>query len=156
MMLVLSVASVMLAIAPTVQERGVVIPAQDIFYNRPGATRADLDTALVQCRAITTGLHGSNVEGRALTPPQGVLSRDLQTPTMTIEDCMVSRGWRLYALSPRESAAQAALSPAARNREAARLLTAKRPKYGCLVRKDDGLLLQDRAKIASGRDHSSR
>jgi hypothetical protein len=88
------------------------------FYNRPGATQAMLAADLRRCRMITTGTHGGAVErDRALTPPIPAPGADAPLPDdagprpPTIKDCMIARGWRLYALDADARAALDALGP---------------------------------------------
>jgi len=114
-------------------------PPPGHFYNRPGATLAMRDTALRQCRAITTG---PMVEtSRPLTPPIGT-APDLPRPYVrtadTIGECMTMAGWNLYALSPREQARWRRLSESARSGLLERWTGALRPTWGRFVRKGRG------------------
>lgn len=113
------------------------LPAR--FYNRPGASVATRDADLVRCLAIATqpmaDIGPAVVKDRRLTPPVGT-AQDVPpvTPDDPIETCMSNRGWRLYALSPRERATWTRLSPAARTRLADTLTGAKTPRWGHLIR----------------------
>lgn len=125
------------------------LPAR--FYNRPGASGAIRDADLARCRAIATVPMGETgpmvVKDRRLTPPIGTapdLPSGSATPDDTTEGCMSARGWRLYALSPREQAAWAQLSGAARVRLAERLTGATTPRWGRLVRPASRLRLTPR------------
>lgn len=98
------------------------------FYNRPGASTAARDADLARCLAIATepmgGIGPAVVKDRRLTPP--ISTEPDRSPAATrsddpIETCMSNRGWRLYALTPRERAAWAKLSaPASPTRLPAR------------------------------------
>ncbi|WP_156167034.1 hypothetical protein [Sphingomonas sp. Ag1] len=120
------------------------------FYNRPGATPAMVDAELRRCRMITTGPHadavGGDVAAAALTPAIPLQKQAAPRPenpaplpweavaTPTIEDCMVLRGWRLYALDAPTKAALDRLSPAARAARMAALIAARHPANATLLR----------------------
>jgi hypothetical protein len=109
------------------------------FYNRPGASVATRDADLARGLAITTqpmaDIGPAVVKDRRLTPPVGA-AQDVPpiTPDDPIETCMSNRGWRLYALSPRERATWIRLSPVARTRLADTLTGASAPRWGHLLR----------------------
>lgn len=113
------------------------LPAR--FYNRPGASVTTRDADLARCLAIATqpmaDIGPAVVKDRRLTPPVGA-AQDVPpvTPDDPIETCMSNRGWRLYALSPRERATWTRLSPAARTRLADTLTGTKTPRWGHLIR----------------------
>lgn len=115
------------------------------FYNQPGATSTMRMAELERCQAIVTAPM-STADQKALTPPvdPAPLPRDA-SPDRSIETCMVMRGWRVYALSPRERKALARLSPQARARELKRLTGARYPSRGRLTRDGSGTLLRDPA-----------
>lgn len=100
------------------------------FYNRPGATPATLAAELRRCRVITTATHGG--KRRALTPPIAAPGADVAdagpAPSPTIKDCMVTRGWRLYALDAENRAAIGALDADARTDALAQLVGAECPR----------------------------
>ncbi|AXJ97426.1 MULTISPECIES: hypothetical protein [unclassified Sphingomonas] len=107
------------------------------FHNRPGASVAARDTDIGRCRAIATGPLVTERAGRSLTPPVGdpaLLPRAVAARSGDIDTCMADRGWRLYALSPREQTTWTRLSAAARLRLAERLTGADHPHLGHLVR----------------------
>lgn len=116
----------------------------DRFYNRPLATQAMKAAAIAQCRQIVTGPNVM-VEQRQLTPPSDPqdFPRELGGSDQSLESCMVTRGWRVFELSPRDRAALARLSPQARARALGRLTGARRPAYGRLVRDGSALQLRD-------------
>lgn len=122
--------SLLLALALLATAQG---PVPATFYNRPGAPPALLATELRRCRTITTGSHRE--AGRALTPPiaasENVDAAPVRSPT--IEDCMVMRGWRVYALDGGERATLKALSPDARANALAKLRAAEDPERGTLL-----------------------
>lgn len=108
------------------------------FYNRPGASPALVEADLARCRAITTQTTGTSERRRVLTPPIGApLSPpaiDVAPPAMdAIEGCMVTRGWRIFALSSAERSRLNRLPPPARARTFATLVTARHPRWGTLV-----------------------
>lgn len=130
------IAAVLMATAPHPATSGPSIGAR--FYNQPGAGPADLSVELERCRAITTGPTGGAVTGRrdrTLSPPtdDGFL---LRGPVVadTIEDCMVKRGWRVYALTPAQQRSVARRTAASRTHLQARLTGARVPPLGRLVR----------------------
>lgn len=109
------------------------------FYNRPGASVAARDADLARCLAIGTQPMADSgpavVKDRRLNPPIGTEQNATPTtPGNPIEPCMSERGWRLYALSPRERAAWARLSVPARARLADTLTGANAPRWGHLLR----------------------
>jgi hypothetical protein len=115
------------------------LPAR--FYNRPGASVATRDADLARCLAIATqpmaDIGPAVVKDRRLTPPIGAAPDLPPAATSTsdpVETCMSNRGWRLYALSPRERAAWTRLSAPARARLADTLTGAAQPRWGHLVR----------------------
>lgn len=107
------------------------------FYNQPGASPAQLSVELDRCRAITTGPTGAAVTGgrdRTLSPPtDGLLLRG-PVAADTIEDCMVQRGWRVFALTASETRSIARRAAASRTRLHVRLTGARTPPLGRLVR----------------------
>jgi hypothetical protein len=111
------------------------------FYNRPGATQATLAADLRRCRIITTGPHGGGGQGnRVLTPPipapgaAAPLPDDAGPRPPTIEDCMIARGWRLYALDADARAALDGLGPDHRAAALAEWVAARCPARGRLLR----------------------
>jgi hypothetical protein len=116
-------------------------PSADVpyrFYNRPGASPALAEADLARCRAITTQTTGFRERARVLTPPIGSplppSATDPEPPAVdTIEDCMVTRGWRIFALSATERTRLAGLSPRVRLRTLATLASTRHPRWGALV-----------------------
>ena len=98
----------------------VADPVPLTFYNRPGATLAEVERDLRRCRLITTGPAAGSER------PDGAARLDNggqgAAPDETIEACMAAYGWRIYALSARERRIFATLDPAARRRAWARLV----------------------------------
>ena len=126
-------------------------PAPATFYNRLGATQAMLAADLRRCRMITTRTHGGAVqEGRGLTPPipapgaAAPLSDDTRPLSSTIEDCMIARGWRLYALDADARAALEALGPDDRAAALADLMAARCPARATLLRSPSARLRHQR------------
>lgn len=115
------------------------------FYNRPGATPATLAAELRRCRVIATGTHGG--ARKALTPPIAAPGADMPdaapAPSPTIEDCMVTRGWRLYALDVANRAVIEALDAETRADALAQLVGAECPR-GTLLRQQPRVRLRRR------------
>jgi hypothetical protein len=112
------------------------------FYNRPDATDAMKAAELAHCRVIAAG-PGAAVEPQALTPPTEQLPsfpRTAAVPDISVEACMVTRGWRVYQLSARERESLARLRPSARRQALATLTGARQPAHGKLV--SDGSVFQ--------------
>lgn len=115
------------------------------FYNRPGATTQELALELRRCEAIATGPQGSTVEQRPLTSLGDSASESLVAATgstQTLEDCMVARGWRVFALSAQESGEWNALAANVRERELVTLVGATHPARGRMIRADGRTLLR--------------
>jgi hypothetical protein len=128
------------------------------FYNRPGATQAMLAADLRRCRIITTGPHGGGGQGgRALTPPipapgaAAPLSDDARPLSPTIEDCMIARGWRLYALDADARAALEALGLDDRAAALADLMAARCPARATLLRSPSARLRRRRSDVCACR-----
>lgn len=123
------------------------------FYNRPGATPAMLVAELRRCRTIITG--PDREAGRALTAPIAVPEDVDAAPARspTIEDCMVLRGWRVYALDGGERATLEALSPDARANALAKLRAAEDPERGTLRHDRPRIRLHRKKMYISTRRH---
>ncbi len=97
----------------------MVDPVPLVVYQRPGATAAQADAELRQCRIITTG------PAAAGERPDGAALLDNGTPARaagdTIEACMATRGWQARTLSERERREVSRLDPAARRKALDRL-----------------------------------
>lgn len=115
------------------------------FYNQPGASSAMRTAELERCQVIVPAPM-STADQKALTAPiaRAPLSH-AAPPSLSIETCMVMRGWRVYALSLRERKALARLSSKARARALEELTGARHPSRGRLIRDGTGLRLRDPA-----------
>lgn len=140
------IATLLLAMAAPVN---AAIPAH--FYNRPGATPAMLEADRTRCLMIATGPTGKTVEGPALAPPiadpsPGPVARPLarapQAMASTTEGCLLSQGWRLFALRPAERRTLGNLSRKRRALALSALIGARHPAHGRLVRADNRSLLR--------------
>lgn len=108
------------------------------FFNKPGATAEQAATDSGQCRAIAEGadsqINTVNVLAGGLG---GVLDGAFaggRLKRVNIENCMLIRGWRLYAMTREEGAAWKALPAATRDRELAALVGEQTPRRGMLLR----------------------
>lgn len=108
------------------------------FFNKPGATaeQASFDTA--QCRAIAEGadsqINGINVLAGGLGAIIGGAFAGGRLKRVNIENCMLIRGWRLFAMTRTEEAAWKALPSATRDAELGVLVGAEAPARGRLLR----------------------
>lgn len=108
------------------------------FFNRPGATAAQAATETSQCRAIAEGadsqINGIDVLAGGLGGIIGGAFAGSRLKRVNIENCMLVRGWRLYAMTREQGAAWKALPDATRERELAVLVGADTPARGTLLR----------------------
>jgi len=117
------------------------------FFNQPGMSAASLEAELRRCDAITlgpaTGGHAVR-DSHLLSPPlaSGGAQGGVVPPGDTIEDCMIGRGWRVFALSEREARSIARQTTRRQARIRANLTTARIPRYGRLVRDAAPVLLR--------------
>lgn len=119
-----------------------VIPDQ--FYNRPGATIAERAAEIALCRAISEGTSPpSGTTVRTSDDSPETFARDEAGSAMTLEACMVMRGWRIYALSTRDRHVLSRLAPKARAQALQRLCGAVRPAYGRMVQDGNRFQLID-------------
>lgn len=108
------------------------------FFNKPDATaeQAAIDTA--QCRAIAEGadsqINAVNVVAGGLGGIIGGAFAGGRLERINIENCMLIRGWRLYAMTREDGAAWKAMPDAARSRELTTLVGAQVPARGTLLR----------------------
>lgn len=95
-----------------------------------------VDTA--QCRAIAEGadsqINAVNVLAGGLGSIIGGAFAGGRLKRINIENCMLIRGWRLYAMTREDGASWKAMSDAARNSELATLVNAQVPARGTLLR----------------------
>jgi len=130
--------------AVTTPTAGHSIPDQ--FFNRPGATLAERAGEVARCRVISEGTSASSdATPRAPGDSPETFPRDVPGSGMTLEACMVTRGWRIYTLSAADRQALSRLAPKARVHALRRLCGAVRPAYGRLVQDGSGVQLTDPA-----------
>lgn len=108
------------------------------FFNRPGATAEQLATDTARCRAIAEGadsqINGIDVLAGGLGSIIGGAFAGGRLKRVNIENCMLVRGWRLYAMTRDQGAAWKSLPEATRERELAALVSAENPARGTLLR----------------------
>lgn len=108
------------------------------FFNKPGATpeQVALDTA--QCRALADGadsqINAVNVLAGGLGAVIGGAFAGNRLKRVNVENCMLVRGWRLFAMTRDEGARWKALPEAERNAQLATLTGAVSPTRGQLLR----------------------
>lgn len=108
------------------------------FFNRPGATAEQVATDTARCRAIAEGadsqINGIDVLAGGLGSIIGGAFAGGRLKRVNIENCMLIRGWRLFAMTREQGAAWKALPEATRERELAALVGADTPARGTLLR----------------------
>lgn len=108
------------------------------FFNKPNATADQAAADTTQCRAIAEGadsqINAVNVLAGGLGGVIGGAFAGGRLKRVNIENCMLIRGWRLYAMTREEGAAWKAMPDAARDRELATLVGAQTPARGVLLR----------------------
>ncbi len=108
------------------------------FFNRPGAS-ADLAAHDIDsCRKLARGAESqietsSVIVGGLAAIIAGGLA-DGNQKRINIENCMLVRGWSLYAMTREEGRVWKAMTEAERNRELAVLVGADKPARGSLLR----------------------
>lgn len=118
--------------------QGKVDRGNGSFFNRPGASAEQVATDTAQCRAIAEGadsqINGVEVLAGGLGSIIGGAFAGNRLKRVNIENCMLVRGWRLYAMTREEGTAWKALPEATRERELAVLVGAATPTRGTLLR----------------------
>jgi hypothetical protein len=108
------------------------------FFNKPGATIDAMATDLAQCRAIADGaesqINAVNVLAGGLGGILGGMSAGGRLKRINQENCMLIRGWRLFALTDAEGKTWKALGEAGQQAELAKLVAAGTPARGLLLR----------------------
>ena len=109
-----------------------------LYFNRPGATAQAMTADLAQCRAIAEGadsqITGIAVVTAGLGGVLGGLIAGGRLKRVNTENCMLIRGWRLYAMTRTQGAAWKALSDDAREARLTTLVGAENPDQGALLR----------------------
>lgn len=108
------------------------------FFNKPTATAEQAAAETAQCRAIAEGadsqINAVNVLAGGLGSIIGGAFAGSRLKRVNIENCMLIRGWRLYAMTREEGEAWKAMPDVARDRELATLVGAQTPARGVLLR----------------------
>lgn len=109
-----------------------------MYFNRPGATLEAMSADLTRCRAIAEGadsqITGIGVVTAGIGGVLGGLIAGGRLKRVNTENCMLVRGWRLYAMTRTQGAAWKALSEQARDARLATLVGAEAPDQGALLR----------------------
>jgi hypothetical protein len=108
------------------------------FFNKVGATAEQAAADIAQCRAIAEGAD-SQINGvSVLTGGVGAIIGGAfaggRLERVNIENCMLVRGWRLYAMTREEGSVWKAFSQSQRDAELAMLSGASSPARGSLLR----------------------
>lgn len=131
--IVAALATVVPAHAQSKPDRG-----NGAFFNKVGATSEQLATETNACRAIAEGaesqINGVNVLAGGIGAIIGGAFAGGRLKRVNIENCMLIRGWRLYAMTREEGAAWKALAEPERDRQLATLVGAESPARGTLLR----------------------
>lgn len=108
------------------------------FFNRPGATADTLAADLAACRAVAEGGDGQITVGTVLTAGLvgiiGGVFAGARQKRINVENCMLVRGWRLYAMTDAQGRAWKALGEAGQRAELATLVGAEVPARGTRLR----------------------
>ena len=108
------------------------------FFNKPGGTLAAMATDAAQCKAIADGaesqINGLSVLTGGLGAIIGGASAGGRLKRVNLENCMVIRGWRLYAMTKPEGDRWKALGEAKQQVELATLVAAETPARGRMLR----------------------
>jgi len=108
------------------------------FFSKPGATAEIAASDIATCRNIAEGtdsqIKAVNVVMGGLGAVIGGAFAGGRQKRVNIENCMLVRGWNLYAMTREEGTAWKALPEADRNRELAALVGVTAPPRGTLLR----------------------
>jgi len=108
------------------------------FFNKPGATAQAAAAETSACRAIAEGaesqINGVSVLTGGLGAIIGGAFAGKRLKRVNVENCMLVRGWRLFAMTRAEGAAWKALSDAEREKQLAVLVGEATPARGSLLR----------------------
>jgi hypothetical protein len=108
------------------------------FFNKPGAT-AELATREIEsCRKLARGAESQintiDVLAGGLAAVFGGALADGDQKRINTENCMLIRGWNLYAMTREEGRAWKALPETERSAQLAVLVGAEKPTRGSLLR----------------------
>lgn len=108
------------------------------FFNRPGASAELVARDTSQCRATAEGadsqITATSVAAGGLGGIIGGAFAGKRLKRVNIENCMLIRGWRLYAMTREEGASWKALTDSERDKQLATLIGAEAPARGTLLR----------------------
>lgn len=108
------------------------------FFNKPGASAAQAASDTAQCKAIAEGADSQiNATDVLAGGVGGILGGALaggRQKRINVENCMLLRGWRLFAMTREEGQVWKALPQATRDAELATLTGAETPARGSLLR----------------------
>jgi hypothetical protein len=128
----------MLAAVPAGAAEPSVDRGNGSFFNKPGATIEQMATDVARCRAIAEGadsqINAVNVLAGGLGSVIGGAFAGGRLKRVNIENCMLIRGWRLYAMTREEGAAWKAFAQGQRDAELVTLAGANDPTRGTLLR----------------------
>lgn len=127
----------MLAAAPA-QAEDRIDRGNGLYFNRPGATLEAMATDTQRCKAIAEGAD-SQVTGIAVVTAGiggviGGLISGGRLKRVNIENCMLVRGWRLFAMTRADGTAWKALTDDQRTQALTTLVGADTPTRGSLLR----------------------
>ena len=108
------------------------------YFNKPGVTLDAMLAEVAACRAKAEGadsqINGIPVLTAGLGAIIGGAIANGRLKRVNIENCMLIRGWRLYAMTDAEGKAWKALSDDGRKAELTTLVGAETPARGTLLR----------------------
>lgn len=131
-------AALLVLLPATAQARDGLDRGHGSFFNRVGASAemAAADTA--HCRAIASGaqsqINATDVLIGGLGGIIGGAFAGSRLQRVNIENCMLVRGWRLFAMTRPEGSAWKAMTAQQRERELETLVGAATPTRGALLR----------------------
>jgi hypothetical protein len=136
--LVLAVTTASLLAAPAGAADLRVDRGNGSFFNKPGATAQAVATDTTRCREIAEGadsqINGVAVLAGGIGAVIGGAFAGGRLKRINIENCMLTRGWRLYAMTREEGAVRKALTVAQRDAELVGLVGSAVPARGTLLR----------------------
>ncbi len=108
------------------------------FFNRAGATLDTMLAAVADCRAKAEGadsqINGIPVLTAGLAAVIGGAIANGKLKRINVENCMLIRGWRLFAFGDADGQRWKAIPEAAQKAELATLVGAETPARGTLLR----------------------
>jgi hypothetical protein len=129
-------AMAMIPVSATAQSK--VDRGNGSFFNKPGATSEQLVPDTTQCTATAEGadsqISAINVVAAGLGGIIGGAFAGKRLKRVNVENCMLIRGWRLYAMTREEGAAWKALRDDERDRQLTTLISDTSPTRGTLLR----------------------